>query len=237
MIKKTILTLVTFLAALSVYGQTSSTVVEEKLNFEAPLFGLSKRDYKPKWTIMTFDELTGGYNHLMGTPDKLTPSGWNASISIISLRYRPWRDGNIFSVSWLLDVSQNYLQKGYAYADNGSILPTPPLWQNVERSTYNSESFGLQIGYTKEFGDWKAGAFVIPTYENVHLINKYSLIGIDGIQHQDKLCNYDNFRLGFKVGAWYQDFGLSLCYKPVIGSPSTTLPQYDALQLGFSVRF
>ncbi|MBR0053038.1 MAG: hypothetical protein IJP73_03950, partial [Bacteroidales bacterium] len=78
MIKKAILILVAGLMAIEAYAQapdTTSTVVGRKLNFEVPIFGITKRDIKPTWSVVTFDEISGGFNYLMGVPGQLKPTG------------------------------------------------------------------------------------------------------------------------------------------------------------------
>ena len=239
MIKKVVLILVAGLIAMEAYAQapdTTSTVVGRKLNFEVPIFGITKRDFKPTWSIVTFDEISGGFNYLMGVPGHLKPSGWYGDLSIIALRYRPWRDGNVFSAGLLGGVNVNRLQKGYSFGDDGSIVSTPAIWDNA-KSIYSDNHVGLQIGYIREFGDWKAGAFVIPAFGTTSLRNEYSIQGISGIKRQENLNTNNGFRLGFKAGVWYQDIGVSVGYNPVIGKNSGQVPMYNSLQIGVSVRY
>lgn len=239
MIKKAVLILVAGLTVLDAFAQapdTTSTVVGRKLNFEVPIFGITKRDIKPTWSIVTFDEISGGFNYLMGVPGQLKLSGWYGDLSIIALRYRPWRDGNVFSAGLLGGVDVNRLQKGYSFADDGSIVTTPAMWNNA-KSTYSDRHIGLQIGYIREFGDWKAGAFVVPAFGTTSLRNEYSIQGISGIKRQDNLYTNNGFRLGFKAGVWYQNIGVSVGYKPALGNSSATVPLYNSFQVGISVRY
>lgn len=239
MIKKVVLILVAGLMAMEAYAQapdTTSTVVGKKLNFEVPIFGITKRDIKPTWSVVTFDEISGGFNYLMGVPGQLKPSGWYGDLSIIALRYRPWRDGNVFSAGLLGGVNVNRLQKGYSFANDGSIVPAPAMWYNA-KSTYSDNYIGLQIGYIREFGDWKAGAFIVPAYGTTRVRNEYSIQGISGIRRQDNLNTNNGFRLGFKAGVWYQLIGVSVGYNPVIGKNLGQVPMYNSLQIGVSVRY
>ena len=239
MIKKVVLILVVGLIAIEASAQapdTTSTVVGRKLNFEVPIFGITKRDLKPTWSIVTFDEISGGFNYLIGVHGHLKPSGWYGDLSIIALRYRPWRDGNVFSAGLLGGVNVNRLQNGYSFGDDGSIVTTPAIWDNA-KSTYSDNHVGLQIGYIREFGDRKAGAFVIPALGTTSLRNEYSIQGISGIKRQDNLNTNNGFRLGFKAGVWYQDIGVSMGYNPVIGKNSGQVPMYNSMQIGISVRY
>ena len=110
------------------------------------------------------------------------------------------------------------------------------MWDNA-KSTCSDNYIGLQIGYIREFGDWKAGAFVVPAFGTTSLRNEYSIQGISGIKRQDNLNTNNGFRLGFKAGIWYQDIGVSVGYKPVIGKNSRQVPMYNSLQIGVSVRY
>ncbi|MBR5925567.1 MAG: hypothetical protein IKZ60_08885 [Bacteroidales bacterium] len=215
---------------------TTSTVVGRKLNFEAPIFGLTKRDLKPKWSVVAFDEVSMGLNHLTDIPGEMKPSGLYADMSLLALRYRPWRDGNVFSFGLIDGVDMNQLEKGYGFADDGSIIHTPGNWENA-KSYYSDNHFGLQIGYVKEYGDWKAGAFVVPAFGTTQLRNNYTVQGILGINHIGNMETNYGFRLGFKAGVWYQDLGVSVGYKPVIGNNSGQVPMYNTLQIGISVRY
>ncbi len=154
MIKKIVLMLAAALAMCPAYGQTpdtTSTVVGRKLNFEAPIFGLSKRDLKPSWSVVFLDEVSLGLHYLPGAPAEIKSAGIFAELFPLAFRYRPWRDGNVFSAGLLIGTTMNGLRKGYAFADNGSIVPMPTTWKK-DWSYYTSLEIGLQIGYVKEFG-------------------------------------------------------------------------------------
>ena len=237
--KKAVLILVAGFMAMEAYAQapdTTSTVVGRKLNFEAPVFGLSERDIKPAWSVVMLDEAAGGLNYMLGIPGEIKPAGIFADLSLVALRHRPWKDGNVFSAGLLFGVNYNRLEKGYAFADNGSIIPTPATWERT-KSYYSDYHVGLQVGYAKEFGDWKAGAFLVPAFETTHLSNVYSVQGLPGIDHTDFMDTNYRFHLGFKVGVWYQDIGVSLGYKPVLWRKTGAVPMYHSLQLGISARY
>ena len=231
--------LVAGLSVLEIYAQapdTTSTVVGKKLNFEVPIFGITKRDVLHTFSVVTFDEISGGFNYQMGDPGQLRPSGWYGDMSIIALQYRPWRDGNVFSAGFSAEVDVNRLKNGYSFADDGSIIPSPAAWEGVKAS-YSDLVFGLKLGYVRELGDWKTGLFVAPGLGTIQLRNEYSLPGISGIKHQDNLNTGYGFRMGFMAGVWYQDMGVSVRYKPVIGKKTGGVPMYNSLQVGISVRY
>ena len=70
----------------------------------------------------------------------------------------------------------------------------------------------ISTTYIREFGDWKAGAFVVPAFGTTSLRNEYSVQGLSGIKRQDNLNTNNGFRLGFKAGVWYQDIGVSVLH-------------------------
>ena len=57
------------------------------------------------------------------------------------------------------------------------------------------------------------------------------------IEQQDNLNTNNGFRLGSGAGVWYQDIGLSVGYKPVIGKNLGRVPMYNSMQTGISVRY
>lgn len=239
MIKKIVLMLAAALAMCPAYGQTpdtTSTVVGRKLNFEAPIFGLSKRDLKPSWSLVFLDDVSLGLHYLPGAPAEIKSAGIFAELFPLAFRYRPWRDGNVFSAGLLIGTTMNGLRKGYAFADNGSIVPMPTTWKK-DWSYYTSLEIGLQIGYVKEFGDWKAGAFVIPAYAHTLIGNQYSLQEAPGINHIHNMQANHRFQLGFKAGIWYNDIGVSVGYRPAIWKRNGPVPLYPSLQVEISLRY
>ena len=237
--KHTITSLLAALLVVSAAAQntdTTSTVVGKKLNFEAPLFGVSVRNLRPTWSVAAFDEATMGWNYFFGAPTQIKPSGLYAELSMLSLRYRPWRDENLFTVALLTGVNMHRAQSGFAFGNDGSIIPVPAGWANA-KSYFYEEFVGLQMGYVREFGAWKGGLFVMPGYGTTQLRNTYILDGISGISHIDQLNANNGFRMGFKAGLWYQDLGVAVTYKPVIGGASATVPMYNSVSVGISVRY
>ena len=237
--RKTFLTLLAVLSLLSAYGQapdTTSTVVGSKLNFELPLFNITQQDVIPRWSIVAFDEISGGWNYMPGVPGAMKPSGLYGDMSLIALRYRPWKDGNLFTMGLLCSLSVNRLKKDWSFADGGALISTPAHWEKA-RSTYAEQSIGLQTGYVREFGDWKAGVFAVPSLAMTQLRNEYSIQGIPGLRRQDNMDTAYGFRMGFKAGIWYQNCGISVGYRPTFGKNNGPVPQYNAFQLGISVRY
>lgn len=237
--KKAVFLLCAVFATFSAYGQspdTTSTVVGKKLNFEVPIFGITMQGINPTWSIVTFDEMSGGFNYLKRVPGEMKHSGFYGDLSIITLRYRPWRNGNVFSIGITGEVDLNRLHKGHSFADDGSIIPTPES-RKKSSADYLENISGLKIGYVREFGKWKAGAFVAPGIGTTQLRNAYSTRGILGIDRQDNLYSRYGFRLEFKAGIWYQGLGITVGYRPAVGKNSGNIPMYDSMQLGLSVRY
>lgn len=61
-------------------SDTTSTVIGKKLNFEAPLFGVTVKNVKPTWSLVVFGEVNLGYSYALNvpkvyvTPDVTTPT-------------------------------------------------------------------------------------------------------------------------------------------------------------------
>ena len=89
--KKVLILLVAALAALPAAAQHT-----EKLNFEAPLFGVTKKNVKPKWSVVVFGGVQAGYSYRF-VEDPIRSSGLFGELDLIDFRLRPWRDGNTFS--------------------------------------------------------------------------------------------------------------------------------------------
>ena len=97
--KKALSTLLAALSLLTAYGQapdTTSTVVGNKLNFEVPLIGVSRRDIIPAWSLVAFDEISGGWNYLPGAPGAMNPSGFYGDLSLIACVTGLGRTGTSF---------------------------------------------------------------------------------------------------------------------------------------------
>ena len=57
--KRVLLLLVAIIACQTVNAQKPgirSDIMLDKLNFEAPLFGVTKKNVKPKWSVVAFPE-------------------------------------------------------------------------------------------------------------------------------------------------------------------------------------
>lgn len=114
---------------------TTSTVVGRKLNFEAPLFGLTMKNVKPKWSMIYFAGVRGGYSFRLDAPDEMNASGYFGELDLIEIRYRPWRDGNVFSCGLTYSIERHMLKKGYAFDNDGSFIPIPAGWLNNQSSS------------------------------------------------------------------------------------------------------
>jgi len=239
---------------------TTSTVVGRKLNFEAPLFGLTMKNVKPKWSMIYFAGVRGGYSLRFNVPDEMNASGYFGELDLIEIRYRPWRDGNVFSCGLTYSIERHMLKKGYAFDNDGSFIPIPAGWLNNQSSSVE-EIFSLNLGYTREWGDWKAGFFLSPGFGQSDCINTYrpgKAMPASGLWYGeapgegDKVIYYSDkpdrmhatltgnygLRLGIKAGIWYGNIGLTAGYnftKDV--GPSSSWKRYDSFNIGVTVRY
>ena len=261
--KKVFLTVVTALMVLGAAAQnadTTSTVNGEKLNFEAPLFGLTQRNVMQKWSVVAFTGVYGGYSCRFNVPSQMNVSGCFSEVDLIELRYRPWHDGNVFSWGFSTSVERHALEKGFAFDSHGAVIPVPESWLD-NKSVSIEQAFSLDIGYTHEWGDWKAGIFLSPGYGTSICGNSYrpgNAIPASGmwygstpgegdevIYYSDKadrmnanLSGNYGFRLGGKAGIWYNDIGITVGYNFSKGiGPSSSWNRYDGAHVGITVRY
>lgn len=246
----------TFLSAAA--QDTTSTVVGKKLNFEAPLFGVSLKNEKPVWALTTFGEVSGGMTYCFDTPSQMKPVGYTAELSILELRYRPWRNGHLFTLGFSTSVQGNSLKKGWSWDENGRFTATPAHWLHA-KSNWVDLRFNLPVGYVYERGDWKTGLWIVPGYGSTSLRNLYTLgtpmnlggsgygevspdspvvyVANDGNRHLDQLNGNYGFRLGLKAGVIWHNIGFTVGYdfSRSVG-PSNFTPRFDFVSAGVWVR-
>ncbi len=67
----------------------------------------------------SFREFYG--NMCYKAPSQMNASGYYGELNLVELRYRPWRDGNLFSWGITTSVERHPLGKGF------SFLPVPGI--------------------------------------------------------------------------------------------------------------
>ena len=238
---------------------TVSTVVGKKLNFEAPLFGVSLKKEKPVWTVTAFGEISGGVSYRFGTPSQMKPVGYFADLSLLELRYRPRRDGHLFTWGISTAAQGNSLKKGWSWDEKGGIAATPANWLKAKAAQVEVR-INFPVGYVYEWGDWKTGFWIVPGYGHTSLRNIYSL-GVpvsldgpgygaaspgspvvyveadDGNRHVEQLNGNFGFRLGLKAGLGWRNVGFSVGYdfSKSVG-PGHFAPRFDTVSAGIMVR-
>ena len=200
--KRILLLAVAIIACQTVNAQNPgirSDIMLDKLNFEAPLFGVTKKNVKPKWSVVAFGEVSAGFSYRFNVPEQIHPDGSYADVSLLELRYRPMRTGNLLSFGW-----------------------------HVARAIAAERVTSLTFGYTREFGDWKTGLFISPGVGHGILQNRYRAgvpvydpetgeyvldsryMGLVGsYRHRDNMHLHLGLRLGVSAGIWYRSFGLT----------------------------
>lgn len=239
-----------FAAAMTVL---SAAAQNQKLNFEAPLFGVTKKNVKPAWSVVAFGEISGGYSHRFNAPSQIQPSGYFTELNILELRYRPWRNGNMFSwgISRSLDVQP--VSKGTVFSEDGSFIPVPVNWLNA-RASVAERVTSLNFGYTREFGDWKAALFLSPGIGYGIFHNEYTggiafpkgglgygpitddtevIYLPGGASHSSNSYGYNGFRLGVKAGIWFRKVGLTAGWHYRSVAPGNQ----NVVSVGISLRY
>ncbi len=211
--KRVIITILAMMTVLSAAAQNQiiqSTVKGEKLNFEAPLFGVTKKNVTPKWSLVALGELSGGYSYRMNLPEQIHSNGIFAEMNLLEMRYRPWRDGNLFSLGLCESIDTHLATKTTFFGNDGIFTTISPGWL-FARALAMECVVSLDLGYTREFGDWKAGLFFSPGVGYGILQNRYragdtGLVG--SYRHRDNIYTHNGLRLGVNAGIWYQSIGL-----------------------------
>ena len=260
--KQVFTTLTAALVVLSAAAQdpeTESTVVGKKLNFEAPLFGVTAIHTIPAWSAVAFGELDFGGAYALDTPSEMKLLGQSLEISIIEFRYRPWRDGNIFTWGLSTSLQRSCLKSGSVFDEMGNIASTPEQWKDAK--SYSVENvFYVPIGYVHEFGKCKTGLWVSPGFGSTIHQNSYLLgkavpkeggmfygseptegdlmyIYIGGPRHDERLMGNNGFRLNVMTGFWYDKFGITAGYTFQSVGTESTWKRYGTFNVGLSIRY
>ena len=249
--------------------EITSTVVGKKLNFEAPLFGVTMKNVKPTWSLVAFGQVNLGYSHALHVPEHyhyydweattqsgetilveekipigLHPGGLYGDLSILELRYRPWRDGNLFMLGLNYGFEGRSLHRNALFDENNE----PARAYNSLGShdaVYSERMLSLEIGYVRESGDWSFGIQLLPglgysQYKNIYTHN--NTMGSDNLVlhhgdyevHADTAIKNIGFRFGAKASVWYRKFGAFVSFRP---SGWSFGPEYTTLSAGLSIRY
>ena len=269
--KRIILTLSLVLAVLPVMAQsrdTVSTVVGRKLNFEAPLFGVTINTL-PKWSLVLLGDVNLGYSYAFNVPEAyhqstftsasgetspiytpigLKSSGIYADLSVLELRYRPWKNANMFTCGFTISIDSRDLQRSALFdAHHTPTYTSADIW-GYARGTYTEEAYSISIGYVREIGNWSIGFNLLPglgvsEYRNIYHDNAIMPVTGDNLRlsHNggvgdmmiDKSKTLIGFRIGAKVSVEYNHFGAFVSYRPTWNEP---LP-CTTLSTGITIRY
>ena len=256
---------------------TTSTVIGKKLNFEAPLFGVTVKNVKPTWSLVLFGEVNLGYSYALNvpkvyiTPDVTTPTGEKipngpataaiglrpggiyGDFSVLELRLRPWRNGNLFYMALNAGFETHFLPKGSLFDLNNRPVRVGIVGRGIGhfQGTYSEQFLSLLIGYEREVGDWSFGLQLLPglgcsIYKNAYESNYPHLLSDNIVlQHGEypfrrDIALGDGFlRLGAKASVWYRDFGVFVSVRSgkIEKFYFTGWPKYTTISAGLSIRY
>ena len=226
--KKFLLSALALMAALSVSAQNGQTVLEWSLSDSR------NGGDKPKWSLAAIGSLEGGFAHRFDAPDYTNPSGFFAEVSFLELRYRPWQNGNLFTLSLDYYGETYTVDRNYSVNASGQFVSVP---SDVRHKSTNSECiFHANLGFTAEFGKLSAGVFVCPGlgYGNAH--NSFD-VGGTSLSVQEDIRTKASFRLGVKAGFWYDYFGIVFGYHFGNVVRIQDLPSCSSAFVGLSIRY
>lgn len=258
--KRIILIISAALAVLSAAAQapgTGSTVAGKKLNFEAPLFGLTVKNVKPQWSLVAFGEVNLGYSHAFHVPEYyytyegttvpigLHSGGIYGAVSLLELRYRPWRNGNLFMLGLNGGFETRSLPRRTLFDDNNEPVRVAHVMGSFD-AAYSERMLSLELGYVRESGDWSFGIQLQPGLGYSQYRNLYSTTMVpvmDGLVlhgggkselHADTAITNVGFRFGAKAAVWYRKFGAFVSVRP--GGWSFG-PAYTTISTGLTIRY
>lgn len=267
-------------ASLSAAAQTpdiTSTVVEKKLNFEAPLFGVTVKNVKPTWSLVAFGEVNLGCSYAFRVPEYvytevgtvpatgemvemgscqtgLHAAGSYVALSLLELRYRPWRDGNLFF--WGLDAvrESHWLHRGALfnkYNEPARVAIGTGRTGNC-LGIYSERVLSLDIGYVRETGDWSFGFRLLPGIGYSQYRNIYNPAGPSHLKVTEDVVlrtggkyyhcrDITNGPLGLRFSAvadvWYRNFGGFVSVRPGHTGYNGGGPEYTTVSAGLSIRY
>ena len=273
--KRIVLTLSVLLAVLPAMAQsldTVSTVIGRKLNFEAPLFGV-KVNTLPKWSLVFLGDVSIGYSHAFNVPEAyheltwtleagktrseyvpigLSSSGIYVDLSVLELRYRPWKNGNMFTCGFTISTDSRDLQAQALFNRNHKpAFTTAYNGAGRAKGTYSEQAYSISLGFVHEKGDWSFGFNLLPgigfsEYRNLYYNNNNTqpfIITGDNIKLSynggktdvfiDKSLSFIGFRIGAKASVEYKHFGAFVSFRPSWKEP---LP-CTSLSTGITIRY
>ena len=215
-----------------------SASAQDKLNFEAPLFGVTKKNVKPQWSLVAFGEVGAGYGYRMNLPSQIHQNGVFAELDLLEMRYRPGRNANLLSMGLSVSLDANVATKTTFFGMSGQFTTPESGWMSA-RALAAERVFSLDFGYTREFGDWRAGLFLSPGVGHGILQNRYwvgedSNTGFVGAcRHRDNLHMHSGLRFGVSAGIWYRSVGLTAGwhYRSILPG------NQNVIHAGLSIRY
>ena len=272
--KRIVLTLSLIMVVLPAMAQsrdTVSTVVGRKLNFEAPLFGVTVNTL-PKWSLVFLGDVNLGYSYAFNVPEEyheltwtlapgetrseyvpigLKPSGIYTDLSVLELRYRPWKNGNIFTCGLTISTDSRDLQAQALFDRNHKpAFTTAYNGAGRAKGTYSEQAYSISLGYVREIGNWSFGFILLPglgisEYRNHYDNNTNQPFIITGDNTSlsynggntdvfiDKSKTIIGFRIGAKASVEYKHYGAFVSFRPTWKDP---LP-CTTLSTGITIRY
>lgn len=179
------------------------------------------------------------YNHNLGCPDGMSPSGWGLDFNLIDLRWAPGKGHSVLSAS-LCDLSWdfNYLQRGHLFGYSGEKATIVPAAADMTKTRGRLLDFGITfpLGYTYEAEKWSAGVYVAPGMSFASFSNSYIQNGWEASNNFSRDEARISFRLDVKAAVWFNDFGVMVRYRPFSAFREDLFFAYTPLSVGVSFR-
>ncbi len=271
---KAIAAIVASLAVVSAAAQSPEEIsgaIWKKLNFEAPLFGVTMKNVKPTWSLVAFGEMNLGYSHALNIPEtthisqgtlatgetveytdykvRLHSGGTCGDLSLLELRLRPWRNGNLFFWGLNLGFERRSLPAGYLFDKNNEPVLLY-FFTGYSLASYSERMLSLEIGYLREVGDWSFGLQLLPGIGYSQYRNSYNALGgyqksedldlhVGGrfTHRRDDAIGQPGLRFGARADVWYRALGAFVSVRPGHTGFNGGGPQYTTVSAGLSIRY
>ncbi len=223
------------LSALAVLAVISASAQGAGREYETPLFGSQRGEMYPKWSCAPLSGLSFGHAHRFDAPARTKASGMYYDVSFCELRFRPWQNGNCFSLG-LEYAGENYrLDAGATFNERGEIVDLPAS-RAKGKSTFCEGNFYADLGYSYEWNRLCVGVFACPGFGFGIAQSRYRPAGTSLWMQQD-LESSATFRLALKAGVWYSNFGFIFGYSFGNVSAARELPHCSSAFVAVSIRY
>ena len=219
--------------------------VEERLSFDAPVFG---EKVLSRWKIFVFASEEVSYGSTFGDPayfGGLKISDMIGDFGIVDIRYYPGRGNKFLSMGWHVGTSrlsakgtgQRFFQQG-----NRIILtPYPDLATEIgESTTFWRFRYSIPFQYSYIFGrnaSWRASAGCEVHWNLINQTNSHWTVDGNHVRELIENMHPNPVSLDLMASLSYSGLGLRFRYSPIPVFKPENGPAYQTWNVGMLVEF